>query len=355
MNAFITGETTFIGNGAQIGVSGLARIHQSQIGSASVLGAGTYEHSVLLSGAKTRGFAELRQGTVLEEEAEIAQNVGLKNTVFTIGVVAGSCINYCDVLVTGGSSRSDHSEIGSGAIHFNFDPRGDKFGSLLGDATGCLLRSRRIFVGGNSGIIAPVHLHFGAVIAAGSMIRKDVGENQLSSSEPLRQSGEYDLEKYYDLSRKFCSTAKLIGNLHALRTWYRSVRLAFADSEEKLLYAAAERELHRHLQHRVRQLSNVVDKLPQSLSRPCQAEDRAFHQQHRKLLENKEKIISFLLEEKGTEPPSIVIAEYERHRRGQGHAASIRALSKESVELSTKWLRDVASEPERAMQALFAE
>jgi len=355
MNAFLTGETTFIGSRAQIGVSGLARIHQSQIGSSSVLGAGVYEHCVLLSGAKTRGFAELRQGTVLEEEAEIGQNVGLKNTVFSIGVVAGSCINYCDVLVTGGSSRRDHSEIGSGAIHFNFDPRGDKFGSLLGDATGCLLRSRRIFVGGNSGIVAPVHLHFGAVIAAGSMIRKDVSENQLSSGEPLRQSGEYDLDKYRDVSRKFCTTARLIGNLHALRIWYRSIRLDFADSGEKILYVAVERELHRHLQHRVRQLSDVVDKLERSLSRRGNTHELAFRQQHRKLIENKEKIISFLLEEKGTQPPSIVIAEYERHRRRQGHADSIRALSKESVELSTKWLRDIASEPERTMRALFAE
>jgi UDP-N-acetylglucosamine/UDP-N-acetylgalactosamine diphosphorylase len=354
MNAFITGETTFIGSRAQVGVSGLARIHQSQIGSSSVLGAGTYDHCILLSGTKTRGFAELRQGTVLEEEAEIAHNVGLKHTVFTIGVVAGSCINYCDVLVTGGSSRGDHSEIGSGAVHFNFDPRGDKFGSLLGDATGYLLRSRRIFVGGNSGIVAPVHLHFGAVIAAGSMIRKDVGENQLSSGETLQQSGEYDLDRYCDLSRKFCTTAKLIGNLHALGIWYRSIRLEFADSEEKLLYAAAERELYRHVQHRVRQLSYVVDKLERSLSKPCKAQERAFHRQHRKLLENKAKIISFLLDEKCEPPPSSLIAEYERHRRSQGHAASIRALSSAAVELSTEWLQNIANEPERTMRALFA-
>jgi len=355
MNALITGETTFIGSRAQIGVSGLARIHQSQIGASCILGAGAYEHCVLLSGARTRGFAELRQGTVLEEEAEIAHNVGLKNTVFTIGVVAGSCINYCDVLVTGGSSRSDHSEIGSGATHFNFDPRGDKFGSLLGDATGWLLRSRRIFVGGNSGIVAPVHLRFGAVIAAGSMIRKDVGENELSSGEALQQSGEYDLEKYYDLSRKFCTTAKLIGTLRALGTWYRSIRLAFADSEEKILYVAAELELDRHLQYRAQQLSNVIYKLDRSLSKPCTAQDRAYHRQHRKLLENQDKITSFLLEEKDDHPPSPVVAEYEMHRRSKDHAASIRALSKESVELSTKWLREIAIGPERPMRALFAE
>ena len=283
MNAVITGETTFIGSRAQIGVSGLARVHQAQIGTSSILGAGTYEHCVLLNGARTRGFAELRPGTVLEEEAEIGHNVGLKNTVFTIGVVAGSCINYCDALVTGGSSRSNHSEIGSGTIHFNFDPRGDKFGSLLGDATGCLLRSRRIFVGGNSGIVAPVHLDFGAVIAAGSVIRKDVAENQLFSGGTVQRSGKYDLEKYNDLSRKFFTTAKLIGNLRALGTWYRWIRLPFADSDEKLLYQAAERELDRHLQYRVQELSNVIHKLEWSVSKSLTDQAQMYHRQHRKL------------------------------------------------------------------------
>ena len=355
LNAFITGENTFIGGGAQIGVSGLARIHESQIGSACVIGAGSYEHCVLLNGAKTRGFAELRQGTVLEEDADIAHNVGLKNTVFTIGVVAGSCINYCDVLVTGGSSRCDHSEIGSGAIHFNFDPRGDKFGSLLGGASGCLLRSPRIFVGGNSGLVAPVHLGYGAVIAAGSMVRKDVGENQLSSGELLQQAGAYDLEKYFDLSRKFCTTAKLIGNLHAMRAWYRLVRLPFSDSESRLLYLAADRQLEHHIRYRVEQLTKVVDKLDRSLSKPCTtAQDRQFQQQHRKLVDNRHNISAFLLDEKIPQPPAALTADYEGNRRTQDHAASIRALCNETVELATRWIREIGAAPQHSMQTVFA-
>lgn len=355
LNAFITGENTFIGSGAQVGASGLARIHESQIGSSCIVGAGSYEDCVLLKGAKTRGFAELRQGTVLEEDAELAHNVGLKNTVFTIGVVAGSCINYCDVLMTGGSSRVDHSEIGSGAIHFNFDPRGDKFGSLLGEAAGCLLRSRRIFVGGNSGLVAPVHLGFGAVIAAGSIIRKDVGENQLSSGEALQQAGDYDLEKYFDLTRKFCATAKMIGNLQAMRAWYRLIRLPLSDSGSKLLYLGADRQMQHHLHYRVGQLTKVIDKLDRSLSKPCTtAQDREFQQQHRKLLDNRKNISAFLLEEKIPELPAALTADYERNRRTQDHVASIRALSNETVERATEWLRKIADAPQLSMQALFA-
>src|SRR6266508_1399943 len=98
MNATITGPNTFIGAKAQIGTSGLARIHEAQIGPSVILGAGAYENCVLLQGAKVRGFAELRPGTILEEEAETGHNVSLKNTVFTAGVVAGSLVNFCDVV-----------------------------------------------------------------------------------------------------------------------------------------------------------------------------------------------------------------------------------------------------------------
>jgi UDP-N-acetylglucosamine/UDP-N-acetylgalactosamine diphosphorylase len=165
MNAVIRGPETAIGAQSKVGISGTSLLVNSQVGREVELGAGSYRNTTLFDRVKIRDFAEMRKGTVLEEEAEVGHNVGLKHTFFTVGVVAGSCINFCDVLVTGGSSRHDHSEIGSGAIHFNFDPHGDKFGSLIGDATGLLLRGRRIFIGGNGGVIAPVHIGFGAVSA----------------------------------------------------------------------------------------------------------------------------------------------------------------------------------------------
>src|SRR5271165_5357601 len=138
MNAVIRGGNTCIGARAKIGTSGTAVLNNTQVGRAVELGAGSYEHATFFDGAKVRGFAEVRQGTVLEESAEVGHNVGLKHTFLTTGVVAGSGINFCDVLVSGGSSRQDHTEIGSGTVHFNFDPHADKFGSLLGDVSGLL-------------------------------------------------------------------------------------------------------------------------------------------------------------------------------------------------------------------------
>jgi bifunctional UDP-N-acetylglucosamine pyrophosphorylase / glucosamine-1-phosphate N-acetyltransferase len=354
MNATITGSSTFIGFGVQIGTSGPARIHDAQIGSHAVLGAGTYENCVLLAGAKARGFAEIRQGTVLEEESEAGHNVGLKNTVFTAGVVAGSLINFCDVLLTGGSSRNDHSEVGSGVVHFNFDPRGDKFGSLMGDATGCLLKSRRIFVGGNSGVVAPVHLAFGAVVAAGSIVRKDVAENQLSSGEAAGQSGTYDLDRYFDLRRKFCTTAQLVGNLHALRAWYQKVRLPHSESGDRPLYISADGEFGRHIRHRVRELGKVIGKLEKSLSKPCKnAQDRLFCEQHRKLLENSDRISSFLIQEDCADAPVSLVGEYESLRSSRSHMDSVRSLTQKTSQVASEWLREIADRPYREMRALF--
>jgi len=355
MNATITGSSTFIGAEAQIGVSGLARVHDAQIGSNAVLGAGSYENCVLLTGAKARGFAELRPGTVLEEESEVGHNVGLKNTVFTAGVAAGSLINFCDVLLTGGSSRNDHSEVGSGAVHFNFDPRGDKFGSLMGDATGCLLQSRRIFIGGNSGVVAPVHLAFGAVVAAGSIVRKDVAENQLSSGDAPGQSGDYDLDRYFDLSRKFYTTAKLVGNLHALRAWYQKVRLPFSESGDKPLYIAADGEFDRHIRHRVKELAKVIAKLEKSLSKPSKnSQDKLFYQQHRRLLENNDRIQSFLVREDYAEVPVSFVAEYEQLRNSRSHIDSVRSLPPEASQVAADWVREIADRPCLEMRALFA-
>ena len=68
--ATITGKSTRIGAGSRIGISGPVRIDNCLIGRDVELGAGIFEGSTLLDGAKVRGFAELRPGTLLEEEAE---------------------------------------------------------------------------------------------------------------------------------------------------------------------------------------------------------------------------------------------------------------------------------------------
>jgi UDP-N-acetylglucosamine/UDP-N-acetylgalactosamine diphosphorylase len=76
----------------------------------------------------------VREACLLEEQANGAHCVGLKHTILFPFVTLGSLINFCDCLMAGGTSRKDHSEVGSSYIHFNFTPEGDKTtASLIGD------------------------------------------------------------------------------------------------------------------------------------------------------------------------------------------------------------------------------
>src|SRR5690606_16728375 len=134
---------------------------------------GYFVDATFLDGVTVRGHAEMRGGTLMEEGAECGHHVGYKMTIMMPNVVAGSLVNFCDALMAGGTSRKDHSEIGSCLALYNFTPWGDKFASMFGDVPhGVFLRERRIFVGGQTQIVSPVKVGYGALIPAGAAVRR---------------------------------------------------------------------------------------------------------------------------------------------------------------------------------------
>ena len=141
--------------------------------------------------------------------------------MLTCWTTAGSCINFCDVFMTGGTSRYDHSEIGSGAMHFNFSPRRDKFASAFGDVRGLLLRSKPVFVGGNTGIVAPCEVAFGKVVPAGTTLRQDSGTAKIEN--------------------KLRAGLNFIRTLDVVRCWYEHVRLPSCNVREAALVGAGVR------------------------------------------------------------------------------------------------------------------
>ncbi|MBC8074066.1 MAG: UDP-N-acetylglucosamine pyrophosphorylase, partial [Deltaproteobacteria bacterium] len=165
------GARTWIGAGAQIGVEGPATLVDAVFDREAAIDSGFVHGAVLLRGARLGNSAHVRPGTLLEEGASTAHAVGLKHTILLAHVTLGSLINFCDVLMAGGSSRRDHSEVGSGFIHFNFTPwgrSGDKAtASLVGDVIdGVMMRAPRIFLGGAGGMVGPRRVGYGAVAAA---------------------------------------------------------------------------------------------------------------------------------------------------------------------------------------------
>lgn len=358
MNAVIRGERSAIGAGAKLGTSGPAVLDNTQVGRRVEMGAGSYRETTLLEGVKVRGFAELRQGTVLEECAELGHNVGLKHTFFSAGTVAGSLINYCDVLVTGGSSRQDHTEIGSGAIHFNFDPRGDKFGSLIGDARGVLLRQRRIFIGGNTGLVAPVQIGFGAVIPAGGTVRRNVAPDCIyqdtQQTHPESTDKSFDPDVYYDMSRKLLETAALCGNLSAVEVWYQAIRLPFCDEFEALLCRGVLNNIRLHLEHRALELDKVIGKLAR-LVESADGGRTPFRSQHRSIVQLRGHIFTLLTKRSVAEAPTDFLEAFRLARRRTDHGTAIRELPTTIASLAEDWMARIAAEPGNQLRAIFNE
>lgn len=325
-HATLSGPSLSIANGATIGSSGHAEVDDCQVGKNVELGSGLYQQATFLDSVRVRGFAEIRPGTLLEEQAEAAHNVALKNTTFTSCCIAGSLINFCDLFLSGGRSRREHTEIGSGAIHFNFDPYGDKWGSLIGGIRGVLLRSDPVFIGGNSGLVGPLEIGFGAVTAAGSIIRKDVADNTLAADHrsTLRRR-RFDLSAYGRLRGKFLLTAKMIATLHALDTWYHLVRIPNADLAERQLYKAARTRIHTQTAERIARLGRIVEKLAAELGQ--ESVPKATAADHRALVEGW-KTMRKVLEASGEQedPPQEFLDPYRRAREGGlGHVEAVHA------------------------------
>jgi acetyltransferase-like isoleucine patch superfamily enzyme len=225
----LIGAKTFVGPGARVGTEGPAMLEDTLIGEDTEVASGYLKDSIMLRKSRVGSNAHIRVGTLLEEEASTAHAVGLKHTVLMSFVTLGSLINFCDGLISGGRSRREHTEVGSGFIHFNYTPRGhtgDKATpSLIGDVVhGVFLRQPRIFLGGLSGIVGPQKVGFGSFTVAGQVVRREVPANRIVGDAPRKVDKEvHTLNDSPD--RIVNLNLEYIGQLHALQAWYRCVRL----------------------------------------------------------------------------------------------------------------------------------
>ncbi len=109
-------------------------------------------------------FSYLRPGAVLEEGSKVGAFVELKNS--TVG--PGSKVPHLSYV--GDTTIGRKSNIGAGTITANYD--GDhKFATVVGD---------HAFVGSNSTLVAPITVHDGAYVAAGSTVTHDVDPGDLA-------------------------------------------------------------------------------------------------------------------------------------------------------------------------------
>jgi hypothetical protein len=278
--ARLLGARTFVGTQAAVGYEGPATLRDAVLAGDAGIASGYAEGAVLLRGARAGANAHLREGTLLEEEASTAHGVGLKQTILLSFVTLGSLINFCDVLMAGGTSREDHSEVGSGFIHFNFTPwgrRGDKAApSLVGDVVrGVFLRHPRIFIGGAGGMVGPRAVGYGSIVAAGQVVRRDVAPGRLVVQRagpldvPIEQPADGKVE---GVTRR---NVEYIAQLHALLAWYREVRLvrvATDDLTSRLVLHEAIANIELGIDERLKRLGSYLAERGRSLSAVVPAE-----------------------------------------------------------------------------------
>ncbi|PCI60481.1 MAG: UDP-N-acetylglucosamine diphosphorylase/glucosamine-1-phosphate N-acetyltransferase [Gammaproteobacteria bacterium] len=122
------------------------------------------ESSTIAENCSVGPFARLRPNSVMQAGSHVGNFVEMKKTTLGEGAKAGH-LSYL-----GDSEIGAKVNIGAGTITCNYDGQ-NKFKTIIGD---------NAFIGSNSSLVAPVTIGKKATIGAGSVIAKDVAENELA-------------------------------------------------------------------------------------------------------------------------------------------------------------------------------
>lgn len=157
----LEGNTT-IGCRCHIGPN--TKILDSSIGEGCVVLMSHLNGATMLNSSRCGPYANLRPGAVIGEQSKIGNFVEVKNA--KLGArVAVSHLSYL-----GDGEVGDDTNIGAGTIFCNYDGF-LKHRTVVGEG---------VFVGSNSTLIAPINIGDGSMIAAGSVVTKDVPADALA-------------------------------------------------------------------------------------------------------------------------------------------------------------------------------
>jgi len=325
----IFGSSTLILRNTRLGYESPVTIENCQIGTNVDLKGGFLREAVLLDKVSIGCGSHIREGTILEEEASIAHTVGLKHTILFPFVTLGSLINFCDCFMSGGTSKKDHSEVGSSYVHFNYTPNQDKAtASLIGDVpNGVMLNHKPIFLGGQGGIVGPCRLAFGTVTAAGSICRKDELKQDRLIFEGLRKSGNipFTLGMYQSFKRIMVNNVIYIANLIALMQWYLHVRSRFISNDfPDFLFDGLKEKLNMAIDERIRKLKDF-----------CQNQ-HDFHGIEESL--NKMRLNEG---DRSLKDTFLKHIDSGIQKSGMNYISVIKGLKNKSSEIGTKWLQGI--------------
>ncbi len=366
----IRGKDTLICSGAIIGAEAPATVENCYIGPDVSLKGGFFKKGVFLKGASMGSGAHVREGTIFEEYASAAHQVGVKQTILFPFVTLGSLINFCDCLMSGGTGPKNHSEVGSSYIHFNFTPQQDKVTpSLLGDVAGGVMLNRKpIFLGGQGGLVGPARLAFGTVIAAGTICRTDeLRENRLLFGGPSKSGNiAYSQDFYRNIRSVVYKNLHYMASLTALSCWYTHVRSRFVSQQmPQELFSGLKANLGSALHERVLRLTRYAEKMGDSAKAyekisGISASEKLLTQK-RQLHENREQLSDNILSdfEGLQDDPSLretFVASIDRaidlHGKND-YVKTIQRINKTDADTGTAWLQGIVEKSMERWGALL--
>lgn len=353
----IAGKKTLIMKNSTIGYEAPVSLENCLMGESCQLKGGFFQDAVFLGQNQFGSGAHVRGGTILEEQANAAHTVGLKQTILFPFVTLGSLINFCDCFMAGGTSRKNHSEVGSSFIHFNYTPNQDKATpSMMGDVhQGVMLKSNPIFLGGQGGLVGPVRIAYGCISAAGSILRKnEIRENHLIFGGAFK---EMSIPKqpmvYRNISHIFNNNIQYIAALLSLKTWYHHVRSLYADDFlSKELLKGVKEMLDSCISERIKRFEIFGSKLKESkkilLAKSKDPKNKLIllHDKALRHIEMSNDVFKKALEIKELSlPGEKFVGLIEKKIKGSqtDYITTIQHLTREEQEKGSQWLYDVES------------
>ncbi len=362
------GKSTLIMGQTQIGYESPVTIQDCQVGPQVALKGGFFKESVFLEKASAGSGSHVREGCIFEEEANIAHTVGLKQTILFPFVTLGSLINFCDCLMAGGTSRKDHSEVGSAYIHFNFTPNQDKAtATLLGDVPkGVMLDQLPIFLGGQGGLVGPSRLAFGTVIVAGTLFRKDATKPGRMWFEGAGKGGNAPFVPglYRGIKRIAVNNSLYIGNLIALLHWYQHLRSLFiSDKFPEVLQTAVIEKLQLIIQERMQRFNQLIEKMPLSIQKYKDIyhmdADAKIMVQQKELHEKQEAVNSCLLSmqtypgDTALRDPFLKQAAHASQNNDKEYIKTIQTLDPKAKQMGSNWLQGIVDKTLEEVMAIL--
>lgn len=170
INVILEGKVK-LGNNVRIGAN-VQIINSTLQDDVEILPNSVIESAVIGQGSRVGPFARLRPGAELAADAHIGNFVEIKNS--QIGT--GSKVNH--LTYVGDSSVGSKVNIGAGTITANYDGV-NKHRTVIEDNAS---------IGSNSVLVAPVKVGKGATLGAGTILRKDAPEEQLTMTAVKQQT-----------------------------------------------------------------------------------------------------------------------------------------------------------------------